>query len=97
MPKTIRNLYDKKLTYDSLMKAHYIGKVITKVDFKFIINSKRLSKAKFSIEILEDREIINIVAYDEMADYIYRNVKSEDIIMINGYIEKNKVIIKTNQ
>ena len=22
MPKTIRNLYDKKLTYDSLMKAH---------------------------------------------------------------------------
>ena len=23
MPKTIRNLYDKKLTYDNLMKAHY--------------------------------------------------------------------------
>lgn len=22
MPKTIRNLYDKKLTYDNLMKAH---------------------------------------------------------------------------
>ena len=72
-----------------------IGKVITKVDFKFIINSKRLSKAQFSIETLEDREIINIVAYDEMADYIYRNVKSEDIIMINGYIECNKVVIKT--
>ena len=23
MPKTIRNLYDKKLTYDNLIKAHY--------------------------------------------------------------------------
>ena len=22
MPKTIRNLYDEKLTYDNLMKAH---------------------------------------------------------------------------
>lgn len=73
-----------------------IGKVITEVDFKFIINSTRLSKAKFSIETLEDGEMINIVAYDEMSDYIYRNVKSEDIIMINGYIENNVIIKEIN-
>ena len=71
-----------------------IGKVITKVDFKFIINSKRLSKAKFNIETLEDREIINIVAYDELADYIFRNIKFQDIVMINGYIESNNIIVK---
>ena len=73
-----------------------IGKVITEVDFKFIINSTRLSKAKFSIETLEDGEMINIVAYDEMSDYIYRNVKSEDIIMINGYIENNVIVKEIN-
>ena len=73
-----------------------IGKVITEVDFKFIINSTRLSKAKFSIETLEDGKMINIVAYDEMSDYIYRNVKSEDIIMINGYIENNVIIKEIN-
>lgn len=71
-----------------------IGKVITKVDFKFIINSKRLSKAKFKIKALVDKEIINIVAYDELADYIFRNIKFQDIVMINGYIESNNIIVK---
>jgi len=26
MPKTIRNEFDKKLTYESLMKAHYLSR-----------------------------------------------------------------------
>ena len=71
-----------------------IGKVLKEVEFKFIINSIRISKAKFSIKTVTDNEIINIVAYDEIADYVYRNVKKEDTIMINGYIENNNVIMQ---
>ena len=71
-----------------------IGKVITEVEFKFIIYSKKVSKVKFSIKTVTDNAIIKVIAYDEKADYVYRNVKSEDIIMINGYIECNKVVIK---
>lgn len=54
-----------------------------------------MSKVKFSIKTVTDNAIIKVIAYDEKADYVYRNVKSEDIIMINGYIECNKVVIKT--
>ena len=70
------------------------GKVITEIEFKFIINSKRISKVKFSIETLTDSEIINILAYDEMADYIFRNIKRKDTVVINGYLENNNVVLK---
>ena len=71
-----------------------IGNVITEIEFKFIIYSKRISKVKFSIETITDNEIINIVAYDELADYIYGNISITDILIVNGYIEGNNVIVK---
>lgn len=75
-------------------KVFLIGKVMTNIEFKFIINSEKVSKAKFSIETLIDNKIINLVAYDEMADYVYRNIKYKDMIIINGYIKENNVIVK---
>ena len=39
-----------------------IGKVLTDVEFKFMINSKRIAKARFKIKAIIDNEIINIVA-----------------------------------
>lgn len=71
-----------------------IGKVITEVEFKFIIHSRRISKVKFSIETITDSGIINVVAYDEIADYIYRNISITDILIVNGYVEGNNVIVK---
>ena len=71
-----------------------MGKVITGIEFKIIIHSKRISRVKFKVKILEDNEIISIVAYDELADYIYRNINIADIVTVNGYIEGNNVIVK---
>ena len=34
------------------------------------------------------------MAYDEMADYVYANLKHEDVVMINGYLEYDKVILE---
>ena len=74
-----------------------IGKVITEVKFDFILNSKHISIARFGVITVRDKQEIEIIAYDEMADYIYANLKHEDVVMINGYLEYNKVILEDIQ
>lgn len=71
-----------------------IGKVITEVKFDFILKSKHISIARFGVITLCDKQEIEIMAYDEMADYVYANLKHEDVVMINGYLEYDKVILE---
>ena len=74
-----------------------IGKVITEVKFDFILNSKHISVARFRVITVRDKQEIEIMAYDEMADYIYANLKHKDVVIINGYLEYNKVILEDIQ
>ena len=67
-------------------KVFLIGKIITEIEFKFIINSKNISIAKFRIETL-DKQTIPIKTYDEIADYIYSKFNKNDWINIEGKIE----------
>ena len=73
-----------------------IGKIITEIEFKFIIKSKDISIVVFKIETIEYKQKIEVKAYNEMADYIYRKFNKNDMIMINGYINNVcEIIIKT--
>ena len=76
-----------------------IGKVIGKITFKFIINSKNKSIACFNIEIpknkTRDKQIINLKAYNELADLAYSRLKEDDQIFINGKIEENVIKVKS--
>ena len=74
-----------------------IGKVITEVKFDFILNSKHISIARFGVATMCDKQEINVIAYDKMADYIYANLKHEDVVIINGYLEYDKVILEDIQ
>ena len=69
-----------------------IGKIITEVEFKFIINSKNISIARFKIKTL-DKQIIQIRAYNETADYVYSKFYKNDWINIEGKLEKDSVVI----
>ena len=71
-------------------KVFLIGKIITEIEFKFIINSKDISIASFKIETL-DKQIIQIRAYNEIADYVYSKFYKNDIITIEGKLEENCV------
>ena len=71
-------------------KVFLIGRIITEIEFKFIINSKNISIASFKIETL-DKQIIQIKAYNEIADYVYRRFNKNDIITIEGKLEENCV------
>ena len=69
------------------------GKIISNVEFKFIINSKNISIAMFNIET-NDRQVIKIKAYNELADYCYSKLEKSKRLFIYGKISKDKVIVK---
>lgn len=70
-----------------------IGNIINEIEFKFIINSKNISIAMFYIEI-DDKQIIKVKAYNEIADYCYSKLKNTDRIFINGELSGIYVIVK---
>ncbi len=70
-----------------------IGKIISNIEFKFIINSKNKAIACFEIETV-DKQIVRIQAYNQLADFAYSKLNTNDKVFINGYIETNVVKAK---
>ena len=70
-----------------------IGKIISNIEFKFIINSKNKAIACFEIETA-DKQIVKVQAYNEIADFAYSKLNTNDKVFINGYIEANVVKVK---
>lgn len=64
------------------------GKIITEVKFKFAIKRKIYSVVQFEIE-LDNKSIIKVKAYNEMAEYCYQKLEKEMNINIYGKIENN--------
>ena len=79
------------------MNLVYIqGKVVSKIDFKFIIYSKNISVAIFKVE-LRNKSVVKVKAYNEMADYCYRKLNEGREIIIEGRLNtKLEVICNKN-
>ena len=75
------------------MNLVYIqGKVVSKIDFKFIIYSKNISVAIFKVE-LRNKSVVKVKAYNEMADYCYRKLNEGREIIIEGRLNTKLEII----
>ncbi len=70
-----------------------IGKIISNIEFKFIINSKNKAIACFVIKTA-DKQIVRVQAYNKLADFAYSKLNTNDKVFINGYIETNIVKAK---
>ena len=70
-----------------------IGKIISDIEFKFIINSKNKAIACIVIKTA-DKQIVRVQAYNKLADFAYSKLNTNDKVFINGYIETN--IVKAN-
>ena len=70
-----------------------IGKIISNIEFKFIINSKNKAIAYFEIETV-DKQIVRVQAYNQFADFAYSKLSKNNKVFINGYIEDNVVKVK---
>ena len=70
-----------------------IRKLISDIEFKFIINSKNKAIACLEIKTA-DKQIVRIQAYNQLADFAYSKLNINDKVFINGYIENNVVKAK---
>ena len=71
-----------------------IGKIISNIEFKFIINSKNKAIACFEIETA-DKQIVRVQAYNKLADFAYSKLSKNNKVFINGYIEDNVLKVKS--
>ncbi len=72
------------------------GKVITKVDFKFIYDrygktNKYTSIARCMLKI-DNESIVQICGYDSIADFMYRELKIGDKVICDGYLDSAGMI-----
>lgn len=74
-------------------RVYLMGKIITDIEFKFIINSKNISVAMFKIKTIKDNQIINIKAYNDKADSFFSKCDKGDTVIIEGKLQENTVII----
>ena len=70
-----------------------IGKIISDIEFKFIINSKNKAIACFEIKTA-DKRVARVQAYNQLADFAYSKLNTNDKVFINGYIEAYVVKVK---
>lgn len=71
-----------------------IGTIEKDVKFDFIINSNNyISIAELKIKTLDKQEV-NIVAYNDLADFCYRCLEIDNDVIINGKIKQNCVEMK---
>ena len=71
------------------------GKIISEINFEFIINNKNISIAYFYLE-LKSNTIIKIIGYDGCADFCFRKLKINDLIFIEGFLNNKYEIIINN-
>ena len=68
------------------------GKIISDIEFNFIINKKNISIAIFEAELL-NKSIVKIKAYNELADYCYSKLNKNVVVFMEGYLNSNMEII----
>ena len=76
-----------------------IGKIISDIEFKFVVNDRnKMSISLFVVE-LNNKSIVKIKGYNNIADFCYQNLRKEDNIILEGYISNkmNIVIYKINK
>ena len=73
-----------------------IGKIISNIEFKFIINSKNKAIACFEIKTV-DKQIVRIQAYNQLADFVYSKLNKRKTKLTLIYWDKSKVLFEHEQ
>ena len=71
----------------------FIGKIISDIDFKFIVNDKNnTSIAIFKLKV-DENCILTIKGYNELADLCYRNLSINNYIALQGELNSKMEVI----
>ena len=67
------------------------GKIVSKIEFEFIINVKKYySIVIFQIE-LNNKSIVTVKGYNEIADWCYKNLSKGKYCVIQGKINVKEI------
>ena len=67
------------------------GKIVSKIEFEFIINVKKYySIVIFQIE-LDNKSIVTVRGYNEIADYCYKNLNKGNYCVIEGKVNVKEI------
>ena len=69
-----------------------IVKIISDIEFKFIINRNNISVAIFELE-LSNESVIKVKGYNEIADICYQNLIKGEIVTIYGSLNNGMEIV----
>ena len=71
----------------------FIGEIISELEFKFVINTKEIYVIlMFDLELIDGTKL-KVKAYNEIADYCYKNYEKNNFVCINGKINNDMEII----
>ena len=71
-----------------------IGKIISKIEFDFVIGdnknfkNRKISIVRFDLKLL-DKNIVNIIGYNNVADFCYQKLKIGENVFIQGFINNS--------
>ena len=68
------------------------GKIITDIQFEFIINNKNISIAIFKIQLL-NKSIVTVKAYNKLSDFCYNKLQKNNNVFIEGEVNSKLEII----
>lgn len=70
------------------------GKIIEKIEFKFIYSKNKTKNTPISIAQskveLDNKSIIDVIGYNEKADWMYRKLTINEVIYIEGKLINDK-------
>lgn len=67
-----------------------LGKIISEVQFDFILYSKKIAITRFEIE-LSNKIKIKVKGYDELAEICYQTLTIGDRVLIRGNLDSNGI------
>ena len=74
-----------------------IGEIISDVEFDFVINNnkgfknEKISVVRFKLKLL-DENVVNIIGYNNIAEFCYQKLNMGNYIFIEGYINTFGVV-----
>lgn len=69
------------------------GKILSEIDFKFILTGKNYSIANFTLRLF-DGTLLYVKVYDDVADYSYRKLNCGDVIFCEAIVMSTGVFVK---
>ena len=67
------------------------GKIVSDIEFNFVLNSKNISIVNFEIELYNEN-IVKVKGYNEIADFCYSKLNKQDLVYIFGMLDNNMEI-----